>query len=116
MKSILETLNKDAGLLGSMVMTPDGMPVAASLAPSVEPEATAALASSLILALGNAARGFGFQDALSACYLNSTQGKALLINLENSYLVVVARPETAVAADDEAVRSAIQRIKNRKVA
>ncbi len=116
MKSILERLNRDADLLGSMVMTPDGMPVASSFSPSIEPEATAALASSMLLGLSHAASGLGFQDALRACYLNSAEGRALFVNLDNAYLAVLARRDRAIDADDEAIQDAIRSIKNRKVA
>lgn len=116
MKKILEALNDTAGLLGSMVMTPDGMPVASSLRPDVEGEAMAALVSSLILAVGRGASGFGFSDGLNACYLNSTLGRVILVNLENAYLVVVAPLDLRIDANDQAIRGAIEKIKNRKVA
>ena len=45
MKSLLNNLNQIPGVLGSMVMTEDGMVVAEALTANLESEAVAAIAS-----------------------------------------------------------------------
>ena len=45
MVSILEELNKEIGIIGSIVVTPDGMVVASALGPDLDDETVAALAS-----------------------------------------------------------------------
>ncbi len=116
MKEILAELNESAQLLGSMVMTPDGIPVAAALDPAIQEEAMAARMSSFLLTLRRGLAGFGKTEEMVTCALNATLGKVLLVNLSNCYLVAIAPVDLRLDRKDPAILSAMEKIKNRKAA
>ena len=47
MREILNDLNQEEGIIGSMVITPDGIMVSAALGPTMEEDRVAAIVSSL---------------------------------------------------------------------
>lgn len=116
MRNTLRELNADLDLLGSMVMTPDGIMVASALGPGYDEEATAALVSAFLVPLKRGLAAFGREKDFRSCTLSASRGTVLLVDMENSYLVAIARPEERVDAAAKAVEEAIHRIKNRRVA
>ena len=116
MRQILKELNEETGVTGSMVITPDGIMVAAALAKDLEEETVAAFASSLLISLKRGLAKLKASGALTSCSLTGTAGKITFYDMENSYLVVVADADTKLKEGAEAVQSAIHKIKNRRVA
>lgn len=116
MRETLAKLNSELGLLGSMVMTPDGIMVAAALGPGYDEEATAALVSAFVVPLKRSFAALGRKEGFASCTLSASRARVLLVDMKNSYLVVIARPEERVDAAATAVQNAIHRIKNRRVA
>ena len=116
MRKILEDLNKEVGFKGSMVITPDGFMVASALGPDLEEELVAAIISSVLVSVKKALRQMKAPDELKSCVLNATGGKIMFYDVGNTFLVVVA--DTSLRIDDGviAIRSAIHRIQNRRVA
>ena len=72
MKNILNELNKEVGIQGSMVMTPDGIMVASAIGPDLEEEIVAAIFSSLLVALRKILSQLKAVDDLKSCVLQAT--------------------------------------------
>jgi predicted regulator of Ras-like GTPase activity (Roadblock/LC7/MglB family) len=116
MRHILKELNDSAGLAGSMVITPDGIMVAAALEKEREEDAVAAFASSLLISLKRGLSKLRAPSSLQSCSLTGTTGRIVFINLENCYLVVVTDVDSRLDQSSKAVQRAIHDIKNRRVA
>ena len=116
MKQILEKLNQEAGIIGSMVITPDGIMVAAALGPGLEEDRVAAIVSGLLVSVRRCLSDLKTPGGLASCVLNANRGKILFFDMGNSFLVVVAQADIKVDASVVPIRSAIHKIKNRRVA
>ena len=116
MREILKKLNQEADVLGSMVITPDGIMVAAALSPELEEDAVAAFASSLLVTLKRSIGQLNPNSTFSFCSLNATDGKLVFFDMQNSYLVVVTHPNTQIGSRIVAIEHAIDAIQNRQVA
>ena len=114
MKRILEELNRTAGIRGSMVMTQDGIMVAAALGPDLEEDVVAALASALLTTVKRSFNQMAAGESLSELVLTASDGKMVFLDLGNAYLVVVAKRDLALAATMVEIQSAAHRIKNRR--
>ncbi len=116
MKEILQRLNGEVGIIGSMVITPDGMMVSAALGQGLEEDRVAAIVSSLLVSVRRCLLELKTPGCLASCILGATEGKILFFDMGNSFLVVVADRNIKLDAGVVAIKSAIHRIKNRKVA
>ncbi len=116
MKQILEKLNQEVGIIGSMVITPDGMMVSAALGENMEEDRVAAIVSSLLVSVRRCLTELRTPGGLSSCVLSAEEGKILFFDMENSFLVVVAERDIRLDASIVAIRSAMHKIKNRRVA
>ncbi|HAK97071.1 MAG TPA: hypothetical protein DCM87_19285 [Planctomycetes bacterium] len=114
MKRILQDLNRTAGIRGSMVMTQDGIMVAAALGPDLEEDVVAALASALLTTVKRSFNQIAAGESLSELVLTASDGKMVFLDLGNAYLVVVAKRDLALAATMVEIQSAAHRIKNRR--
>ena len=115
MKNILEELNHEVGIKGSMVITPDGIMVAAALGSELEEELVAAIVSSL-LAAKKAVTGLEAEGGLKSCLLHASLGKIMFYDMGNAFLVVLADTNLKIDSSIIAIRSAIHKIANRRVA
>ena len=113
MKHILENLNREAGVAGSMVITPDGIMVSAALGPQFEEDRVAAIVSSLLVSVRRCLTQLKAGGKLDSCSLHASRGKIKFFDMEKSFLVVVAAPEFKFEENPAPVQAAIQRIKNR---
>ncbi|MBI4601086.1 MAG: roadblock/LC7 domain-containing protein [Planctomycetes bacterium] len=109
-------MNDEAGITGSMVITPDGIMVSAALGPELEEDAMAAFASSLLLSLKRALTSLRVPGSVKACTLNASKAKIMFLDMQNSYLVLVSETHKALDADAPAVVSAVQKITRRRIA
>ncbi len=116
MKEILQALNQEVGIKGSMVITPDGIMVSAALGPDLEEDRVAAIVSSLLVSVRRCLSDLQTPGKLVSCILNAHQGKILFFDMGNSFLVVVGQSDIKLDASVVPIRSAIHRIKNRRVA
>ncbi|HNS00066.1 MAG TPA: roadblock/LC7 domain-containing protein [Planctomycetota bacterium] len=114
MKRILKELNRTAGIRGSMVMTQDGIMVAAALGPDLVEDVVAALASALLTTVKRSFNQIAAGESLSELVLTATDGKMVFLDLGNAYLVVVAKRDLALASTMVEIQSAAHRIKNRR--
>jgi len=87
-QEILEELQGAPGVRSAAVVTKDGLVAAAALAPGLEPEVVGGLASFLMMTTGRSLREGGFGPC-ARLVLNATHGKAVLVQLDDSYLVVL---------------------------
>jgi predicted regulator of Ras-like GTPase activity (Roadblock/LC7/MglB family) len=115
MKNILEELNQEVGIKGSMVITPDGIMVAAALGLELEEELVAAIVSSLLVAARKAVSGLDAEGGLRSCLLHASLGKIMFYDMGNAFLVVVADTDLKIDSSIIAIRSAIHKIANRRM-
>lgn len=89
MKDILQELNMAVGVMGSMVVTKDGILAAAELGKELNSDAVAALACNFVI---NTTRHLEQveRDAFQLFILKATNGKLVLMDCGTAYLVVVA--------------------------
>ncbi len=116
MKNILKDLNQEAGIKGSMVITPDGMMVASALVANLEEDVVAAIVSSLLVAVKRALARIKAPDGLNSCILYANNGKIMFYDMGKAFLVVVADMDLNMDNSIIAIKSAIYRIQNRRVA
>ena len=116
MKEILQKLNQEVGIIGSMVITPDGMMVSAALGKDLEEDRVAAIVSGLLVSVRRCLLELRTPGYLGSCILSAQEGKILFFDMGNSFLVVVAERDIRLESSVVAIRGAIYKIKNRKVA
>lgn len=116
MRDILSNLNREAGTKGSMVITPDGIMVAAALGEGFEEDSMAAFAASMLLSFKRGAAALGARTPLKSCSLSASSGKVSFYDMEKSFLVLVTDPGTSLDASSGPVRDAMQKIMNRRIA
>jgi predicted regulator of Ras-like GTPase activity (Roadblock/LC7/MglB family) len=89
MKEILKSLNSVAGVKGSMVVTLDGIVIAADFRGSLDEETVAAVSASFLKAAQEHAQKIGFKQ-FSRLVLEGTHGKVVLVPTGVAFLVVIA--------------------------
>ena len=111
MKDVLLNLNKEVGVKGSLVVTRDGVVVAAEILPPLVGDTVAAIASNSIQRVNSSLRELGANNF--ARYLfNSTYGKMIFTESGDAYLVVVLDKHINIDFTMMAVASAARKIKN----
>ncbi|MBN1442494.1 MAG: roadblock/LC7 domain-containing protein [Planctomycetes bacterium] len=116
MRNILKDLNAEADIVGSMVITQDGIMVAAALGRDLEEDAVAAFASSLLVSMKRSLSEIKTPSDISSCTLKGADGKFAFFDMKSSYLVIVADSNTRLDEWTESIQRAKERIMNRRVA
>jgi len=88
MKEVLQALNLEVGVKGSMVMTRDGVVVHSEISPPLSPDLVGAVASSTVQDINGALRAAGSRE-FSKFISNSSFGKMIFHDTGDAYLVVV---------------------------
>jgi predicted regulator of Ras-like GTPase activity (Roadblock/LC7/MglB family) len=105
-QDVVTELKRAPGVRGAALLTSDGLVAASALATGLDADVIAGLASYMMMATARSLREGGY-GACTRLVLNATHGKAVLVELEDSYLVVLfdqfAEVEQAEAEVDEAV-------------
>lgn len=101
-------LRKTPGVKGAAVLTLDGLVAAAALDPAMPSEALAGLASYMLMST-NKCLAEGGMGGCARMTLHATHGKALFVDLTDSYLVVMFDQFTDITGarkeiDDAAIR------------
>ena len=113
MIEILQELNKEVGVIGSLVVTRDGMVVASALGPHLDSDTVGALASNIIIATKKAMSLMG--DAQSYRFvLASTHGRLVFEDIGIAYLVCVTHQNIALDQILLAMKTASYRITHRR--
>jgi predicted regulator of Ras-like GTPase activity (Roadblock/LC7/MglB family) len=89
MESVLDRLEKEAWVRGSMIVSDEGMVVVERLSSGLDRDAVAALASDLVTEV-MAGLGEGGMDTFSRIVLSATAGELVVVECGPVYLVVVA--------------------------
>jgi len=112
-KEILQRLNGEVDIIGSLVVTTDGMVVASALNPSLDEDTVAALASRLIGASKQSMEMLG-ENETSQFQICSSYGRMIFLDVGPAYLVVVTHENINVDQTMIAIRSAAYKITHRK--
>lgn len=112
MKQQLEKLNGVPGVQGSMVITRDGIMVAASLGPNLEEDAVAALSSSLVLTIKRGISPVGVDLDPEEMILTAEEGKLIFLDLGNAFLVVVTQPQLRLASGLVEIRGIARKVRS----
>lgn len=92
MKDILKRINKIPGVRGTMIIGEDGLLVANDLAGNEDPNALAAVASSVASTVSSAMTRMSTGD-LSRCVLNGDKGSIVLFVVETAILLTLVRKD-----------------------
>jgi predicted regulator of Ras-like GTPase activity (Roadblock/LC7/MglB family) len=109
MLEILNELNGHPGVEGCLVVTPDGMVVAAAFGNGLDEETTAALVSGLVAELARLLK-IATSAPLERLVLTATRGKIVIENLANAYLVTVTNQFINLDHTLLEIRSAAKRL------
>jgi hypothetical protein len=115
-REILLELNRESGILGSMIVTPDGIMVAAALGPEHDEDVMAAVASSVLLGLRRTLARFSRGEEFCSCTLQGSRAKIAFVDMKNAYLVLVAEPSLKLGSKVGVIENAIYRIQHRSAA
>jgi len=96
MKAILENLNRSVGVIGSAVMTHDGMLVSSALSDRQDEETLAAIGSSLVTSTQKSLRGFA-ESELKLMTIDGSRGKIVLVNAGDAFLLIIT--DSAISLD-----------------
>ena len=111
MRDVLLELNKEVGVKGSMVVTRDGMVVAAEIAPPLISDQVGAIASDSIRKINSSLLALNSNEFTKFLF-NSTYGRMIFIETLDAYLVVVLDKHINVDFTMLAVASAARKIRN----
>jgi predicted regulator of Ras-like GTPase activity (Roadblock/LC7/MglB family) len=106
----VKDLRRAPGVKGAALLTTDGLVAAASLEEGMASEALAGLASYLLMST-NKTLAEGGMGACSRMTLHATHGKAVFVDLTDSYLVVMFDQFTDVARARKEIDEAALRIR-----
>ncbi len=88
MRKILQQLNQEVGVKGSMVISPDGLVIMEELGEDLDHQIVAAMASNMLQAIKNGLGMLG-QDKFSRLILMSAHGRIVFVDIEQACLLVV---------------------------
>jgi len=112
MQQILENLNEELGIKGSLIMSPDGVVVASVLDDRIRDEVVAALISMVLLTLNRAIQETGYEP-FDNFVMTASYGKLVVVNLETAYLVVISDQFIKLDLTQVEIASAAERIRRR---
>ncbi len=110
MDAILNRLNDEVGVKGSMIVTQDGIVVQAILGEDFDEDVVAAMASNTILSIKRALRKAS-RTGFERFILTSSYGKMIFLDVERAFLVVVADKNINLEMTLIAVSAAAYKIK-----
>jgi predicted regulator of Ras-like GTPase activity (Roadblock/LC7/MglB family) len=110
MRDIVVGLNEVVGVRGSMIMTDDGMVVAAALTGTLEEDTVAAIATAVIRSTHRSFASAGFQG-FSRYDMQASHGRMILVDAGSAYLVVVTERNIDIGPAELEIRSAARRIR-----
>jgi len=112
MREILAELNKVKGIMGSMVVAPDGMVIASDLAVQTPDEVLGAMAASVATTIAKSLERMN-QGKLHQAMLDATEGKIFISEVGIGYLVVVTNKDVNVGLVRVEMRGASERLRRR---
>ena len=110
MKAILKQLNRSVGIIGSAVITRDGIPVVSVIPAHTDEDKMAAIGASFIRSVVQCMGQFANQDVQSV-WMEASRGRLLLVNAGSVFLVVVIDPTINLDSTMLDIKSAANRLK-----
>ena len=104
-------LRQAPGVRGAAVVTSDGLVAASSLSTGLDPDVIAGLASYLMMTTNRSLDEGGYGSA-TKLLLNATHGKAVFVELDDNYLVVLFDQFAEIEQADREVDQAAERIRH----
>ena len=95
-ENILTSIGEVRGVVGSAVLTNDGMVVASQLGPGVLDDVVAGMSSFLIATTRRALQEAGMEQ-FNHFVLNATHGKVVLVDIGEAYLIVLTNQFASIA-------------------
>jgi hypothetical protein len=114
MNKILQMLNQESGVRGSMLVTPDGLVVAAELQSEFAEELLAAIVSSIILLTKRALSGIVRADDWIEFGIEAVDGRIAIVGVGSMYLVVFCDADSDTDANRISIQSALNKIQSRR--
>ncbi len=111
MREVLLELNREVGVKGSMVLTRDGIVVASELAPGLDNDTVAAIASSVVQAF-NATLAPLKQAPFFKFIFTATHGRMVFVATGEAYVAVVLNKDIKVDVSMLSIEGAARRIRN----
>jgi len=109
MQKILEELADRVGVLATLLVGDDGVPVASTINGALDEERVAALANTVILSTRLALEQNGYRG-LRSLVLVADFGKVFLHDLGIGFLVVITQQDTALGSAEVEVKSAARKL------
>jgi predicted regulator of Ras-like GTPase activity (Roadblock/LC7/MglB family) len=111
MREVLQELNKEVGIKGSLILTLDGIVVAAEMGLGMEKDAVAALVSGAVNAINKSLAPLG-SAPFARLIFTSSHGKMIVLAAGATYVAVVVDREINLDVSLLAVEGAARRIRN----
>ena len=111
MRDVIGDLNKEVGVKGSMILTTDGVVVAADVRPPLDGDQVAAIASNSIQMINRSFLEVGSKEFTQFMF-SSTYGKMIFSSTGAAYLVVVLDKSLNIDFTLLSIQSAARKIKS----
>jgi predicted regulator of Ras-like GTPase activity (Roadblock/LC7/MglB family) len=108
-KAILENLNRSVGIIGSAVITNDGMVASSAMSGRHDEETLAAVGSSLVISAQRSLKAFPLAVA-NMMTVDGSRGKIIIVNGGNFFLLVIADGAIALDAGMLDIRGTIEKL------
>ena len=109
MKSILENLNRSVGVIGSAVMTNDGMVVTSAMTHAAKEEVLAAIGSSLVISAQKSLKSL-HDAALQLMTIDGSRGKIVIVNAGSVFLLAITDSTIALDQTMLDIRAAVKKL------
>jgi predicted regulator of Ras-like GTPase activity (Roadblock/LC7/MglB family) len=111
MREVLQELNREVGVTGSMVLTRDGIMVASELGAGLQHDTVAAIASSVVQSFNKILDPLK-QAPFFKFVFTTAHGKMVFVATGEAYLVVVLNKDIKIDVSMLSIEGAARRIRN----
>jgi predicted regulator of Ras-like GTPase activity (Roadblock/LC7/MglB family) len=108
-KAILAALNATLGARGSLIVSRDGLPIAADVADGLDVDRMSALGAVILSDVGRSLDAAGLKG-FAQCEIAAEEGKAILVAAGPAYLLVLVGPRVELGPGSVEIRSAARRV------
>ena len=109
MKTILAELNETIGARGSLIVSQDGLVIAADVRPGCDSDRLAAMGAAILSGVGKGLSSAGMA-AFTQCEVAAERGKVILVAAGPAYLLVLVGPRIELGPGSVEIKSAARRI------
>jgi len=109
MKAILENLNRSVGVIGSAVMTNDGIVVTSAISDGLNQDTLAAIGSLLVISVQRALKRCD-DTGLNFMTIEGSRGKIVMVNAGSVFLLVITDSSIALGPTMLDIRSTVDKL------